>query len=263
MPEWAGAGNFLSADLLLELFQYFYVDELFHLFADLGQPLPALLRTGGLPLHIRRVDRRFRQHILPRIEVQNVVSIHIRNVYQMAPVNLGQFDRVRWLTLHNVTAGNWPCRFPNRLKYLTVHVRSKHRESVLKSALSLKSVERLEFHSSFLHFKACRDKLENHSTVRHLIFDSQRCFLDYHFLRENVPHLQTLISRNTHYPHRFDMKPGLFASLHTIEMSCKHLDIAAMISFLKQIALHSLRRCRLVNNHNSSSAGIALLLISC
>lgn len=181
----------------------------------------------------------------------------------MAPVNLGQFDQVQRLTLHNVTAGNWPCQFPNRLKYLTVHVRSKHRESVLKSALGLESVERLEFHSSFLHFKTCRDKLEKHSTVRHLIFDSQRCFLDYHFLRENVPNLRSLISRNTYYPHRFDTNPGLFSSLHTIEMSCKHLDIAAMISCLKKIAVHSLRRCRLVNTDNSSSAGIALVLISC
>ena len=263
MPQWKNAGNFLSSDLLLELFQYFYVDELFHLFADLVQPLPALLGRGGLPLHIRRVDRRFRQHILPRIEVQNVVSIHIRNVYHMAPVNLGQFDQVQWLTLHNVTAGNWPCRFPNRLRYLTVHVRSKHRESVFKSALSLQSVERLEFHSSFLHFKACHDKLERSSNVRHLIFDSQRCCLDYHFLRENVPHLQCLISRNTHYPHRFDMNPGLFSGLHTIEMSCKHLDVAAMIALLKKIAVHSLRRCRIVNTHNSSSADIAFALISC
>jgi hypothetical protein len=183
-------------------------------------------------------------------------------MYQMAPVNLGQFNQVRLLIIRNVTELNWPCNFPKKLKYLTVYVRSKDREKVFKKALSLDSVERLEFNSTFLHFHDCNDKLPNPSPIKHLVFNSQRCFIDYQFLLNNMPFLQSLQSINTYYPHRYKANLGAFKCLHTINLVCKHIDIDGMIFLLTNIAVDSLRRCRLININNSLSSGIANVLVS-
>jgi hypothetical protein len=262
MEELRNGGDILCIDILFELFQYFYVDELFKSFHNLIHQFPSLLKKGNVQLHLRHIDAHFRKHILPYIDINNVISIRIPNMYQMAPVNLGQFSQVRLLILHNVTDLNWPIHFPNELKYLTIYVRSKHRQKVLTKALSLDNLERLEFNSTFLHFRDCKDKLDKPSTIRHLIFNSQRCLIDYQFLINNMPCLQLLRSANTYYPQGFKANSGSFASLHTIDLTCKHIDIDAMICFLTNVAIHSLRRCRLVNINNSLSTGIADVLIS-
>ena len=256
------ASGGLCMDVLLELFQYFYVDELFHSFNEIIDHLPALLSSGNMPLHIRQMNRHFRRQILPNIEIGNVRSIRIPNLYQMAPVDLGQFQRVRFLILRNVSAANWPRRFPPSLKYLTVHVRSKDRQEVLLKAFSLDSIERLEFHSTFLHFRKCRETVANPSMIRHLVFKSQRCCIDFEFLRINAPDLRSLRAINTYFPHRFASDSGQFSALHTIELHCRHTDIEAMIFMLISVAAHSLRRCHIVNTNNSLSSGIADLLIS-
>lgn len=253
----------LCVDILFELFEYFYVDELFKLFNHTIHHLPSLLKRGNVQLHIRHVDTHFRKHVLPYININNVISIRIPNINHMAAVNLDQFSQVRLLVLHNVNKLNWPNTLPNKLKYLTVHVRSKARQEVFKKALSLDNIERLEFNSTFLHFRECDDILDKPSTIRHLIFNSQRCFIDYHFLINNVPHLQSLRSINTYYPHKFWTPLGSFKHLHTVDLACKHTDIGQMIFFLTNTAVHSLYRCRLININNSLSSGIADVLISC
>jgi hypothetical protein len=263
MTKLRTTGDILCMDILFELFQYFYVDELFKSFNDIIHPFPLLLKKGNVRLHIRRVDAHFRKHILPYIDINNVISIRIQNMYQMAPVNLAQFNQVRLLILHNVTELNWPSHFPNKLKYLTIYVRSKARQEVFKKALSLDNIERLEFNSTFLHFRDCDDKLNKPSTIKHLIFNSQRCFIDYQFLLNNIPYLQSLTSKNTYYPHRFKANLGNFTHLHTIDLVCKHIDIDAMLVLLTNIDAHSLRRCRLVNINNCLSTDIANVLISC
>ncbi|CAF3434511.1 unnamed protein product [Rotaria sp. Silwood1] len=249
-------------DVLMELFKYFYVDELFCLFNDVIHQFPLLLKKGNLQLHVRHIDAYFRKHILPNIEINNVISIRIKNMYHMAPVNLGQFNQVHLLILQNVTALNWPSDFPTNLKSLAIYARSKDREAVFKQALSLDNIERLEFNSPFLHFHDCHDILTKPSTIKHLMFNSQRCFIDYQFLLNNMPHLETLRSTNTYYPHRFNANLGTFTCLRTIDLICKHVDIDAMISFLTNIASNSLRRCRLINISSSLSTHIAIVLIS-
>ena len=180
----------------------------------------------------------------------------------MAPVNLGQFNQVRLLILHHVTAANWPSQFPNNLKYLKIYTRSKDREEVFKKAISLNGIERLEFNSSFLHFHDCNDILPKPSTIKHLEFNSKRCFIDYQFLLNNMPYLQSLHSINTHYPHRFNGNLRKFTFLTTINLVCKHIDIDAMIIFLTNIAANSLRRCRLINSSSSLLTNIANVLLS-
>jgi hypothetical protein len=262
MTEFKVMGNILCMDVLCELFQYFYVDELFNSFDDIIHFFPLVLRKGNVQLHIRQIDAHFRKRILPNIEINNVISIRIPNMYQMAPVDIGQFTQVRLLILHNVTTFNWPCNFPSKLKYLTTFVRSKYRQDVFKKALSLDHIERLEFNSTFLHFHDCNDILAKPSPIKHLIFNSQRCFIDYQFLINNIPDLQSLRSINTYYPHRVKTYIGRFNCLNTINLVCKHIDIDAMIFFLTNIAVHSLRRCRLININNSLSPDIANVLIS-
>jgi hypothetical protein len=256
-------GDIFCMDILFELFEYFYVDELFKSFNNIIHHFPSLLKKGHVQLHIRHIDAHFRKHILPYIDINNVISIRIQNMYQMAPVNLGQFSEVRLLVLHNVTELNWPTNFPKKLKYLTIYVRSKATQEIFKKALSLDNIERLEFNSTFLHFHDCSDKLEKPSTIRHLVFNSQRCFIDYQFLLNNMPYLQSLRSTNTYYPHRSKINSGSFTYLHTVDLVCKHIDIDAMIVLLTNIAIHSLRRCRLININNSLSTDIANVLISC
>lgn len=262
MAELRNTSNILCTDILFELFQYFYIDELFKSFNNIIHHLPSLIKQGNVQLHIRHIDRHFRKQILPYIDINNVVSIRIQNMYQMAPVNLGQFNHVRLLTLYNVTESNWPNHFPNKLKCLIIHVRSKHGQEVFKKALSLDHIERLEFHSTFLHFHDCDDKLDKSSSIRHLTFNSKRCFIHYQFLLNNMPDLQSLRSINTYYPHGLKPIFGSFCYLRTIDLVCKHTDIAEMISFLTNITICSLRRCRLVNIRNSLSSGIANVLIS-
>ena len=258
------ADSGLSVDILLELFHYFFVDEIFHSFNGIVGQLPLLLSNGNTPLHVRRMNAYFRKWILPNIEVNNVRSIRIQNLYQMAPIDLAQFRNVHLLILQNVSAANWPRRFPIALKNLTLHVRSKDREEVLLKALSLDSIERLEFHSTFLHFRRCKKTLEKPSTIRHLAFNSQRCCIDFEFLRNNMPDLRTLRSINTFHPHRFPIADDQdrFSALETIDLHCQHMDIEAMISMLISIAVNSLRRCQLVNINNSLSSGIADVLLS-
>ncbi|CAF2435789.1 unnamed protein product [Rotaria sp. Silwood2] len=254
--------NMLCMDVLMELFKYFYVDELFYLFNDIVHQFPLLLKKGNVQLHVRHIDAYFRKRVLPNIEINNVISIRIANMYRMAPVNLSQFNQVRLLMLQNVTTLNWPSHFPNNLKYLVIYARSKDREAVFKQALSLDNIKTLEFNSSFLHFHDCHDILDKPSTIKHLIFNSKRCFIDYQFLLNNMPHLQSLRSINTYYPHRFNTNLGIFTDLHTIDLNCKHTDINEMISFLTNIASNSLRRCRLINIKSSLSTCIAYVLIS-
>ncbi|CAF2099662.1 unnamed protein product [Rotaria magnacalcarata] len=255
-------GNILCVDILLELFQYFYVDELFNLFNDIVHQFPLLLKNRNIQLHVRQIDTRFRKYILPKIEITNVISIRIENVYHMAKVNLGQFNRVNLLTLNNVTARNWPANFPHNLKYLIVYVRSKDRQPVFTKALGLVNIERLEFHSSFLHFHYCDDILVKPSTVKHLVFNSQRCRIDYKFLLNNIPYLQSLKSTNTYYAHLFNTDLAKFNDLHSIDLVCKYLDIQEMIFVLTNIASNSLRRCRLINLNSSLASCIADVLIS-
>jgi hypothetical protein len=264
MIQLRNIGDILCTDVLIELFEYFYVDELFQSFGHILHNLPLLLREGNVQLHIHDIDAYFRKHILSNININNVISIRIENMYQMAPVNLSQFKHVRLLILRNVTEINWPKHFPINVKCLVLYVRSKHRHEVLKKALNLDCVEKLEFHSTFLHFHDCDDILNKPSSIRHLLFNSKRCFLNYRFLLNNMPYLQSLRSINTYYPHGFKQNSGTFRNLHTIDLSCKHIDIDEMISFLTDTAIHSLRRCRLINIQNSLlSTGIANVLISC
>ena len=162
-----------------------------------------------------------------------------------------------------MTNFNWPDDFPAGLKYLIIHVRSKHRQEVFKKALALNNIERLEFHSRFLHFRDSDDNLDKGSSIRHLAFHAQRCVLHYQFLLKNMPDLQTLRAMNTYYPHGLKEHCGSFRYLHTIDLVCRYIDIKEMISFLINIGVHSLRRCRLVNINNSSLTGIAEVLISC
>ena len=255
--------NILCMDMLLELFQYFYVDELFNSFNNIIHLFPSILKNGKVQLHIRYIDTHFRKHILPNIEINNVISIRIKNMYEMAPVNLGQFNQVRSLTIGNVTARNWSCDLSNTLTHLTIFVRSKDRREVFKKALGLSNIDRLEFNSTFLHFNECHDILPKPSSIKYLIFNSQCSVIDYEFLLNNMPHLQSLKSINTYYPHRNRINLGRFNYLHTIDLVCKHMDIDAMIFLLTKIAVHSLRRCRLINIENSLLlSGIANVLIS-
>lgn len=252
----------LCVDVLFELFRYFYVDELFHSFDGSIDQFATLLRNGNVPLHVRRIDAHFRKRILPKIEPMNVISICIRNVYHMAPVKLAQFARLEFLILHNVSARNWPRDLPDRLKYLTVHVRSKDRNVVLKNALSLASIQRLELNSSFLHFADFNELLPEPSTVEHLVLRSRRSLIDYDFLVNNVPCLRSLRSSLTHYPHRISSTAGIFTCLHTLDLDCKCLDIDAMLSHLTNHCAYTLRRCRLINVRSSLSTDIALVLLS-
>ena len=252
----------LCVDILLELFRYLYADEIFKNFNYVLHNLPLLLNRANLPLHVRYVDAYFRKHILPNINVDNVKSIRIPNMYHMAPVNLSQFNCVQLLILHNVTELNWPKYFPNNVKYLIIHVRSKHRHEVFRKALSLDHIQILEFHSTFLHFDDCDDKLTKPSPIKHLIFNSKQCFIHYQFLINNMPNLLSLRSVNTHYPYRCKLNGNIFRNLRTINLTCKHIDIDEMIDFLTHVAIGSLRRCRLINIENSLSSGIAYVLIS-
>ena len=218
-------------------------------------------------LHIDHVDRYFRRHVLPHIDSANAISIRIRNMYQMSPVDLGQFNRVNLVELHNVTVTNWPNRFPEQLKYLIIYVRSKHRQEVFKKTIGLNNLRTMELHSTFLHLDGDDDDFVNEglgksSSIRHVIFNSQRCFINYQFILNNMPFLQSLRSINTYYPHGRQPILGKFASLHTIDLDCKYTDIVEMISLLMMIACDSLRQCRIINIGNSLSSEIAEILIS-
>ncbi|CAF1272219.1 unnamed protein product [Adineta steineri] len=262
MTKFRTISNILCTDILLELFQYFYVDELFNAFNDTIHYLPLLLKNGNVQLHVRHVDSHFRKHIMPNIERNNVISVRIQNMYQMAPVNLGEFNQVHFLVLHNVTELNWPDNFPKDLKYLTIYVRSKDRHKIFKKALNLDNIKRLEFNSTFLHFHDCNETLVKPSTIKHLVFNSQRCFINYEFLLNNMPDLQSLKSSNTYYPHRTKTNLGIFNRLYTIDLDCKHIDIDVMILFIIDVSRYSLRQCRLININNSLSSYIADVLIS-
>lgn len=255
-------GASLCIDVLLELFHYFYVDEIFHSFNEVVHHLPSVLRTGQVQLHVRRIDKHFRKYILPNIDCHNVWSIQIPNLYHMASIDLSQFDQVRFLILRNVTTKNWPDRFPEQLRSLILFVRSKDREKVFHQALGLDHIQRLEFHSSFLHFRECHRILPKPSKIKHLIFTSRCSCIDYQFLVNNMPYLRTLRSTLTYHPHRFEANLSRFRCLHTIELSCRYTDIKEMISLLSQITVKSLRRCQLVNINNSLSSRIAAVLIS-
>ncbi|CAF0904590.1 unnamed protein product [Adineta ricciae] len=253
----------LCEDVLLELFQYFYVDELFYTFDGVINNFSSLLTICNVALHVRNVNTNFRKHILPYIQPKNVLSIRIPNMYQMASVDLSQFKCLGLLVLHNVTDHNWPRNLPLNIKSLIVHVRSKHRNKVLKKALALDSIQRLEFNSTCLHFDKSNEALRKPSRVKQLIFNSQRCFIDYTFLLINMPDLQLLKANQLFYPHRLDSNRLRFSELHTLDLICKHLDIDEMISLVKNVAACSLRQCRLVNITNSLSSTIAVILISC
>ena len=64
MTEFKTTNDFLCMDILLDLFQYFYVDELFQSFHDIIYHLPILLKKGNVLLHVRDIDAHFRKHIL-------------------------------------------------------------------------------------------------------------------------------------------------------------------------------------------------------
>ena len=81
MVESRKIGDILCVDVLLDLFQYLYVDEIFKLFHDAVDHVSLLLKEGNVQLHIDHIDRYFRRHILPYIQSTNVISIRIRNVY--------------------------------------------------------------------------------------------------------------------------------------------------------------------------------------
>lgn len=267
MVETRNICNILCTDVLLELFQYLYVDEIFKLFHGTIDHVSSLLKQGNVQLHIGHVDRQFRRHILPHIDRTSVTSIRIRNMYQMSPVDLGQFNHVNLVELHNVTVTNWPNRFPEQLKYLIIYVRSKHRQEILKKAVSLNNLRTVELHSTFLHLDGDDDDFvtEEHghsSSIRHLIFNSRRCFINYQFMLNKMPLLQSLRSINTYYPHARQPIFGKFASLHTVDLDCRYTDIVEMISLLMMIARDSLQQCRIINIRNSLSSEIAEILIS-
>jgi len=252
----------LCADVLLELFRYFYIDEIFHSFNEVIYDLPLILGQGARHLHIRRIDKHFRKYILPKIDPNHVVSIRIPNLYHMAPIDLSQFKNVQSLRLFNVTEKNWPDRFPRQTKSLFLYVRSRDRHELFHRSLTLAPIERLEFHSKCLHFRESDRILAEPSKIKHLIFSSQRCFIDYRFLVNNLPDLQTFKSNVTYYPHRFEVNLSRFSSLQSLSLSCRYIDIEEMISFLSKTTVKSLRRCQIVNTDNSLSSGIAVILIS-
>ena len=83
MVELRNIAEILCMDVLLELFQYFYVDELFQSFTNIVPRFSSLLKEGNVHLHVRNIDGHFRRRILPYIDLNNVKSIRIQNMYRV------------------------------------------------------------------------------------------------------------------------------------------------------------------------------------
>lgn len=255
--------DILSIEIVVNIFQYLYIDEIFEFFNDSLDYLPLILAKYKVPLHIRKINRNFQKKIFMNIDPQYVRSIRIANMNEISPIDFTTFSQAQRFVLKNVSGKNWPKAFPTQIKHLTLHVRSRDRHEVLLNALTVKNLKTLEFRSNFLHFRESNNVLRKASTVEHLSFYSQRCLIDYRFLIMNVPKLQTLKGDLTYYPQRFSTGDGRFRHLETVDLFCKFSDLPFFVSILANFAKNCLKRVRIVNTESSLSTCHAVILTSC
>jgi hypothetical protein len=83
-------------DILLEIFKYFSLNELFDIFIDLIPHLSSLLNQSHIKLHINKnATEDFCDQILPQINSNQIISLH--NSY--LTTNLSRFSSIRSINL--------------------------------------------------------------------------------------------------------------------------------------------------------------------
>ncbi|CAF0806704.1 unnamed protein product [Adineta ricciae] len=149
----------LCDDVIIELFSYFNIHEIFYSFCLLIPNLPSLLKDGRVQLHVRSNNTYFFRWILPHISLTQVVSLSIPT----RPYNpsIFKFTNLRSLVLSDVDNplklfernSDWP---PYRLEYLSLSIRNpdvRNKSSdigirVLEHAFKLRGLKRFELHES-------------------------------------------------------------------------------------------------------------------
>ncbi|UJR36671.1 hypothetical protein I4U23_029388 [Adineta vaga] len=149
----------LCNDILIELFSYFNVHEIFYSFCILIPYLPTLLKKGHTQLHVRSNNSYFIRWILPHINLTQVISLNVPT----RPCNpsIFKFTNLRSLVLHDVDdplllfekSSDWP---PYQLEHLSLHIRNsdiRNKSSnigtrVLEHAFQLRRLKHFEFHES-------------------------------------------------------------------------------------------------------------------
>lgn len=200
----------LCLDILIELFSYFNIHEIFYSFAQLIPCLPSLLVNGRVPLHIRSNNSYFIRWILPHIQLCQVVSLNVPK----RPYNpsVFRFLGLRSLVIHDVDeplkllakTHDWP---PPSLQHLSLSIRNPDVPSrpsnigtrVLEQALQLASLTSFELHESKSSLKMVElsDQLNlpsnfHSSTLQTLILTVYSNWKTLQSILSHTPHLRSL-----------------------------------------------------------------------
>lgn len=109
----------LCPDILLHLFTYFSLNELYDIFFDIIPHLSILLIKGHVKLHINKnCNEHFWNNILSQINLTQVISLNI-DYSKINEINLSQFASLRSITLEDFRMINSLSLHPiNQLIYL-------------------------------------------------------------------------------------------------------------------------------------------------
>jgi hypothetical protein len=96
----------LCADVLLHLFTYFSLNELFDIFADMIPNLSTLLIEGHAKLYVgKNANDQFWNDFLPEFNLNQIIALHI-SYSKINEINLSKFSSLRSITFESVQMMN-------------------------------------------------------------------------------------------------------------------------------------------------------------
>ena len=149
----------LCLDVIIEIFSYFNIHEIFYSYCLLIPCLPKLLINGRVRSHVRSNNEYFIRWILPHIKLPQIISLNVPK----RPYNpsIFRFTGLRSLVLHDVDdplillekSNDWP---PSSLEHLALSIRNPDIPNkpsnigirVLEKVFQLSCLKSFELHES-------------------------------------------------------------------------------------------------------------------
>jgi hypothetical protein len=246
----------LCPDILLQLFTYFSLNELFDTFIDSIPYLSSLINQSHIKLHIdKNPTENFWNRILPEINSNQIISL---NNYSNVRINLLQFVSVRSmkLSLHSSDVSE-QFQYLIHLEQLSLGLS----EIIIKDniwlchILSLPNLKKLKLDLMILkntlqpqnEISIKKSSLLS-NTIKYLelkIPMSWKSFI--HFL-EHFPNLQilraSLYQLNTVTYESYDI-PMLNSTLHTLDLQGYFKSMSSIVTYIST-SMPNLKRCRLI-----------------
>ncbi|CAF1588231.1 unnamed protein product, partial [Didymodactylos carnosus] len=147
--------NDLYDDLWLEIFEFLYINEIFHSFWNINSNVNRLITDHRQKLHAFMISEEsqdyFNLTILPNIHSDQLILLKLKYCYKNQ-INLYEFKNLQSLTLFNIDSTRLKSLFMQKqsikLKYLCFNVLivdNKDKSKILKSLLKMTTLKTCQF----------------------------------------------------------------------------------------------------------------------